>query len=92
MNDSQEYGCFKTVHGEFVELATGTSKLIKTGGATNTMAFVAVGNEFVLYINKETAAKFTDSSITAGSWGMYAGTTTGGFKAHYDVITVYYPK
>jgi hypothetical protein len=65
---------------------------INVGDATNHLRFDCVGSTLTLYANGVLLASVTDTALTTGDVGVYAGTfDTGGAEILFDNFTVYQP-
>ncbi|HEY0605141.1 MAG TPA: trypsin-like peptidase domain-containing protein [Herpetosiphonaceae bacterium] len=88
INNERKFACSKDVNNSWtVMVETQTSDVIQPDNY-NKVVLAIVGNEFSFQVNDQELASFTDDSLTNGAWGVYAETTPGNFKAHYDHIAV----
>jgi hypothetical protein len=54
-------------------MTQGTASSFQTGiGSTNTIAVVAIGDKYTIYVNQQKASSFTDSTYTHGQIGFDA--------------------
>ncbi|MBV9787538.1 MAG: trypsin-like peptidase domain-containing protein, partial [Chloroflexi bacterium] len=88
INNERKFACSKDVDNNWtVMVETQTSDVIQPD-TNNKVVLAIVGNEFSFQVNDEELASFTDDSLKTGAWGVYAETTPGNFKAHYDHIAI----
>lgn len=90
------YGFWKLVNGELGN-AGGTDGLqpsdaIVLGEGNNHLRLDCIGSTLTLYVNGETVASITDSSLANGDVGVYAGTwDTAGTDILFDNFVLYQP-
>lgn len=90
------YGFLKTVNGgDFEVIGSDTfseSSLINTGSSSNHVRLDCVGDTLTLYANDQMLGQVTDSTITSGLVGLYAGTyDVGGTDVLFDNFVVHAP-
>jgi S1-C subfamily serine protease len=88
ISNSGQFGCSKDVNNEWTVIVKPQASATIKPNEYNKVVLAAVGNEFSFEINDEEVATFTDDALTSGGWGVYAETTPGQFKAHYDHIAI----
>jgi hypothetical protein len=89
ISNSGQFGCSKDVNNTWEVVVEPQSSDAILIDQDNLVVMSAIGNEFSFEINDQEVATFTDDSLATGGWGVYAETTPGGFKAHYDHVAIY---
>ena len=90
------FGFWRRVDGGDLEMVGGenmqTSDAINLGGETNHIRLDCVGSTLTLYANGQELGSVTDSTISSGDVGLYAGTfDTAGTDVLFDNFIVYAP-
>lgn len=90
------FGFWRRVDGGDLEMIGAenmqTSSAIHQGGETNHIRMDCVGSTLTLYANGEMLGQATDTTITSGDVGLYAGTfDTAGTDVLFDNFVVYQP-
>jgi hypothetical protein len=88
ISNTGKFACSKDVDNSWTVLVKPQASDAIKPNENNKLVLAAVGNEFSFQINDQEVATFTDDSLSSGAWGVYAETTPGNFKAHYDHIAV----
>lgn len=88
INNAGKFACSKDVNNNWSVLVKPQASAAIKPNENNKLVLAVVGNEFSFQINDEEVAAFTDDAWTSGSWGVYAETTPGKFKAHYDHVEI----
>lgn len=73
ISNGGRYGCYTEANGEIGVINEATSSDIKRNGE-NTIGLLAVGSDFVFYINGEATESFSNEDVTEGAWGAYVET------------------
>ena len=90
------FGFWRRMDGNDLEMigyeSMQTSDAIKLGGETNHIRLDCVGSTLTLYANGTMLGQATDTSISSGDAGLYAGTfDTAGTDVLFDNFVVYVP-
>jgi hypothetical protein len=89
------YGIAKVINGD--QTLIGSDKMppsdkIKTGSDTNHLRADCVGSTLTIYVNGEKLAEVTDTDLTGGDVGLFAGSfDTPGTEIHFDNFSVLKP-
>ena len=90
------YGFLRRLGGGDIELIGMESMLssdaVQLGGASNHIRLDCVGSILTLYVNGEMVGQASDSALTNGDVGLYAGTfEIAGTDILFDNFVVYQP-
>jgi S1-C subfamily serine protease len=88
INNDAKFGCSKDVNNSWTVVVKPQAHEAIKPNTNNKVVLAAVGNEFSFQVNDQELASFKDDSLTTGAWGVYAETTPGNFKAHYDHVAI----
>ncbi|HEX6288485.1 MAG TPA: S1C family serine protease [Herpetosiphonaceae bacterium] len=88
ISNERKFACSKDVNNDWTVMVKPQTHDAIQPDTNNKVVLAVVGNEFSFQINDQEVASFTDDSLTTGGWGVYAETTPGNFKAHYDHIAI----
>ncbi len=88
ISNSGKFACSKDVNNNWTVIVQPQASAAIKPNENNKLVLAAIGNEFSFQINDEEVASFKDDALTSGAWGVYAETTPGKFKVHYDHIAI----
>jgi S1-C subfamily serine protease len=88
INNNRKFGCSKDVNNDWTVMVKPQTHDAIQPDTNNKIVLAVVGNEFSFQVNDQELASFTDDALTTGAWGVYAETTPGNFKVHYDHIAI----
>lgn len=88
INNERKFACSKDVDNNWTVMVKPQTHDAIQLDTKNKIVLAVVGNEFSFQVNDQELASFTDDSLATGAWGVYAETTPGNFKAHYDHIAI----
>lgn len=88
INNERKFACSKDVDNNWTVMVKPQTHEAIQPDTNNKIVLAVVGNEFSFQVNDQELASFTDDSLATGAWGVYAETTPGNFKVHYDHIAI----
>ncbi len=88
INNNSKFACSKDVNNSWTVIVEPQASAAIKPNDYNKLILYGTGNQFSFSINDQEVATFTDDALASGGWGMYAETTPGNFKAHYEHVAI----